>query len=137
MDGSYEILFTLCVYRGWYDFEMSTNNQIDLIEFPAGSPEELKVTTNFFTTVFGWQYKDWGEVYHDTADSGLSSGVIAAEQGKSKMPLAVIYVKDLEATKEQIVQAGGTIIIDVYSFPGGRRFHFTEPSGNELAVWSE
>ena len=116
---------------------MTTNNHIDLIELPASSPEELKATADFFTNVFGWNYKDWGGVYSDTSDSGVTSGIIAAEQGKPTMPLAVIYAKNLEETKQNIVEAGGKIITDIYSFPGGRRFHFTDPAGNELAVWSE
>lgn len=116
---------------------MSTNNQIDLIEFPAQSPEELKTITEFFATVFGWNYKDWGGVYSDTPDSGVTSGVIAAEPNRPTMPLAVIYAKDLEATKDKVVAAGGKIIADIYAFPGGRRLHFTDPAGHELAVWSE
>jgi predicted enzyme related to lactoylglutathione lyase len=115
---------------------MNKNNHIDLIEFPAKNPEELKAVTNFFSQVFGWKYKDWGGVYSDTADSGLQSGVIATDDRPLK-PLAVVYAKDLEVTKAAIVKAGGTITRDIYPFPGGRRFHFTDPAGNELAVWSE
>ena len=115
---------------------MSKNNQIDLIEFPAKDAEELKTVTQFFSAAFGWNYKDWGGVYSDTPDSGLTSGVIAAED-RPTMPFAVIYAEDLEATKEAIVKAGGKITRDTYSFPGGRRFHFADPAGNELAVWSE
>ncbi len=115
---------------------MSQNNQIDLIEFPAKDAEEAQVVTKFFSNVFGWNYKDWGGVYHDTPDSGLMSGVIATEN-RPKMPLAVLYASDLEATKAKIVEAGGTIIQDIAPFPGGRRFHFADPAGNELAVWSE
>jgi predicted enzyme related to lactoylglutathione lyase len=116
---------------------MSTNNHIDLIEFPAKSAEELKAVAEFFSTVFGWKYKDWGGVYSDTSDSGVMSGVNATEPAKQKMPLAVIYAKDLEATKEHVLAADGKILVDIYPFPGGRRFHFTDPAGNELAVWSE
>jgi predicted enzyme related to lactoylglutathione lyase len=115
---------------------MSKHNHIDLIEFPAKNAEELQTVTTFFTAVFGWNYKDWGSTYHDTQDSGLTSGVIATDD-RPIMPLTVIYTNDLEATKETIVKAGGTITRDIYSFPGGRRFHFTDPAGNELAVWSE
>lgn len=114
---------------------MSTHNHIDLIEFPVKNAEELKTTRDFFTNVFGWKYTDWGEDYSDTTDSGASSGVNA--DGGASMPLTVIYANDLEATKEKIVQSGGRIIVDTYEFPGGRRFHFTEPNGNELAVWSK
>jgi predicted enzyme related to lactoylglutathione lyase len=113
------------------------NNHIDLVEFPANSPEELKITKEFFTEAFGWKFKEWGEEYVDTQDSGLPSGINAATEGRPSMPLAVVYAKDLESTKEKIIKAGGTIIQDTYSFPGGRRFHFKDPAGNELAVWSE
>lgn len=114
---------------------MAQHHQIDLVEFPVKSAAELKQTKDFFAEVFGWKYTDWGEEYADTSDSGASSGINA--DGGSSMPLTVIYSDDLEKTKERIVQNGGTIIVDTYTFPGGRRFHFTEPNGNELAVWSK
>lgn len=114
---------------------MAKHNQIDLIEFPVKSAEELKVTTDFFTNVFGWKYTNWSDTYSDTTQSGTNSGV-NSDHGQS-MPLTVIYSEDLEATKEKVIQSGGTILLDTYTFPGGRRFHFTEPNGNELAVWSE
>jgi len=114
---------------------MATHNKIDLIEFPVKSEEQLKQTKEFFSNVFGWKYNDWGDDYSDTTDSGASSGVNA--DGGSTMPLTVIYTSDLDKTKELVVKNGGKIIADTYSFPGGRRFHFTEPNGNELAVWSK
>ena len=114
---------------------MATNNQIDLIEFPVKSAEELQTTREFFTNVFGWKYNEWGDDYTDTTDSGAASGVNA--DGSATMPLTVIYADDLDATKEKVVQSGGKIIVDTYEFPGGKRFHFTEPNGNELAVWSK
>lgn len=114
---------------------MAKHNQIDLIEFPVKNAEELQATQAFFTNVFEWKYTNWGADYADTPDSGASSGINA--DGGSTMPLTVIYTEDLERTKKLVVANGGTIIVDTYEFPGGRRFHFTEPSGNELAVWSE
>jgi predicted enzyme related to lactoylglutathione lyase len=114
---------------------MATHNQIDLIEFPVISEDALKITTAFFTDVFGWKYTNWSGDYSDTPDSGANSGV-NADSGSS-MPLTVIYSSDLEATKEKVIKSGGKIIVETYEFPGGRRFHFTEPSGSELAVWSE
>ena len=114
---------------------MAIHNQIDLIEFPAASSDALKATTSFFTSVFDWKYTNWGEDYSDTTDSGANSGVNADKT--ASMPLAVIYSKDLEGTKEKIIQNGGKIIVDTYMFPGGKRFHFMEPGGSELAVWSE
>ena len=114
---------------------MAIHNRIDLIEFPAKSADEHARTQKFFTNVFGWNYTEWGKTYSDTIDSGLSSGVNS--DGGQSMPLTVIYSNDLEATKEKVVQSGGKILLDIYTFPGGRRFHFIEPSGSELAVWSE
>jgi len=118
-----------------YNSHMTQHNHIDLIEFPVKSAEQLKQTKDFFSGVFGWKYTDWGEDYSDTTESGTSSGVNA--DGSSSMPLTVIYSEDLEKTKELVVQNGGKIIVETYDFPGGRRFHFTEPNGNELAVWSK
>jgi len=111
------------------------HNQIDLIEFPVKSVEQLKRTKEFFTSVFEWKYTDWSGDYSDTAESGTNSGVNA--DGSATMPLTVIYSADLDKTKKLVVENGGNIIVDTYAFPGGRRFHFTEPNGNELAVWSE
>lgn len=119
----------------WYAGSMAKHNQIDLIEFPVKSGKQLKQTKDFFRQVFGWKYTDWGGDYSDTEASGTNSGVNA--DGGATMPLTVIYSADLEKTKQLVVQNGGKIIVDTYTFPGGRRFHFTEPSGNELAVWSE
>lgn len=113
------------------------NNQVSLIEFPANSPEELKAVTHFYSAAFGWEYKDWGGVYSDTSDSGVTTGVIATEQGRPTMPLAVVYASDLDKKQEAIREAGGKVTLDTYEFPGGRRFHFMDPAGNELAVWSE
>lgn len=114
---------------------MPKHNHIDLIEFPVQSPEDLKTTRDFFAGVFGWKYKDWGESYSDTTESGTSSGINSDH--RQSMPLTVIYSENLDATKDLVVKNGGKIIRDTYEFPGGRRFHFTEPNGNELAVWSK
>lgn len=116
---------------------MPKPNTIDLIEFPTKDPEELNKVTAFFGQVFNWQFKDWGDGYKDTQDGGLAAGFNGTPANKQTMPLTVIYTDDLDAVKAKVVQAGGTIIIDTYAFPGGRRFHFADPAGNELAVWSE
>ena len=116
---------------------MSKDSQIDLVEFPASSPEELMAIKIFFAEAFNWQYKDYGDGYSDTPDSGLTFGINATNEGQSSMPLVVIYASNLEAAKEKVVQAGGKIIVDTYPFPGGRRFHFIDPAGHEFAVWSE
>jgi predicted enzyme related to lactoylglutathione lyase len=109
----------------------------DFIEFPVKSVSDLEKTKSFYSSVFKWSYKDWGDDYSDTKDSGLGSGLNSDSTHKSKYPLAVIYEENIEMSKESVVSAGGIITRDIFSFPGGRRFHFTDPAGNELAVWSD
>jgi len=116
---------------------MPTHNQIDLIEFPAADAETLTASRRFYEAVFGWTFTDYGE-YLDTPDSGVVAGFNAVTDAHhQKMPLAVLYVSDLEAARATVEASGGTIVHEIYGFPGGRRFHFADPAGNELAVWSE
>jgi len=114
---------------------MNDNNKIDYIEFPASSIKQLGRTKTFFNTVFGWEYKEWGDDYIDTKDSGVSSGVSA--DNPSKAPLPVVRTQDIEMMYNRVKSAGGVITREIFVFPGGRRFHFREPGGSELAVWSE
>jgi uncharacterized protein len=116
---------------------MSTNNHIDLVEFPASSADEVRAMTTFFSQVFGWKFKDWGNDYSDTHESGVTAGVNGSETKEQLAPLAVIYSDNLEVTKDKVVQAGGKITHQITAFPGGRRFAFTDPAGNQLAVWSD
>ena len=111
------------------------SNKIDYIEFPAKSVAELNKMRDFFGGVFGWEYAVYGSDFADTNDSGTSSGINAEEP--SLAPLAVIHVADLEATYDKVAAAGGRITREIFEFPGGRRFHFQDPAGNELAAWSE
>jgi len=111
------------------------NNQIDYVELPAKSIDDLNKARDFFTDVFGWNYAMYGDDYADTGDSGVSSGVNAENPATTVLP--VIYVTDLQATYEKIKVSGASIVREIFSFPGGRRFHFKDPAGNELAVWSE
>jgi uncharacterized protein len=111
--------------------------KIDFIEFPIKNFKDFTKTKTFYSNVFNWKYKDWGDDYSDTKDSGLGSGLNGDASHKPKYPLAVIYVEDLESSKEQIINSGGKITKEIFSFHGGRRFHFNDPSGNELAVWSD
>ena len=112
-------------------------NCFDFIEFPAESIDELNQSKDFYRSVFGWSYKDWGDDYADTQSSGLGSGINADPGHRSRHPLAVIYAADLESVRGKVVQSNGVITREIFSFPGGRRFHFTDPAGNELAVWSD
>lgn len=113
-------------------------NQIDFIEFPAMNPESLARAKAFYAAAFGWSFKDWGEDYVDTASSGLGCGFNAdPEHRPDGKPLVVIYAADLPAMLVKVVASGGRITKEIFSFPGGRRFHFQDPSGNDLAVWSD
>ena len=105
------------------------------IEFPAPSRESLHAARAFYGQAFGWMYQPWGDDYMDTAGSGIGSGM-TCDHPPCK-PLAVIYAADLEAACAKVRQAGGAITQEIFAFPGGRRFHFTDPAGNELAVWSD
>ena len=116
---------------------MPTHETINYVEFPAAN---LEATKAFFEAVFGWSFVDYGPDYTAFADRGLDGGfyrselVAAAERGSA---LIVFYSDRLEDTQSKIEQAGGRILKPVFTFPGGRRFHFAEPSGNEFGVWSD
>jgi predicted enzyme related to lactoylglutathione lyase len=112
-------------------------SRFDYVELPTKSREGHKKAKSFYSSVFGWSYTDWGDDYSDTKDSGISSGLNADSSNASQYPFAVIYVQEIEAVKKEIIAAGGQITRDIFSFPGGRRFHFTDPNGNELGIWSD
>jgi uncharacterized protein len=110
------------------------DRRIDYIEFSVTSVPEAK---RFYGEAFGWSFEDYGPEYASFADGRLSGGFQTASRVVSGGPLVVIYALDLEAQERRVKQAGGAIVRAIFSFPGGRRFHFTDPSGNELAVWSD
>lgn len=110
------------------------HNRVDYIEFPA---TDIGKTKEFYGKVFGWKFTDYGPDYTSFEDGRLSGGFTTDMKAKAGSTLVVIYSKDLADTKAKVVSAGGDIVRDIYEFPGGRRFHFTDPNGNELAVWSE
>jgi hypothetical protein len=113
----------------------ATNDQrIDYIEFPAADIPAVKA---FYERVFGWQFTDYGPDYTSFVDGRLAGGFTKDRQRAASGVLVVVYAADLAATESRIRQAGGAIVKETFSFPGGRRFHFTDPAGNELAVWSE
>jgi len=114
---------------------MSKHNEIDYIELPASGAEDFAKVKSFYGSVFGWEYQQWGDDYADTKDSGVGSGINA--DGPSKAPLIVIYVSDIAAAYERVKTAGGVITKEIFPFPGGQRFHFKDPAGNELAAWAE
>lgn len=112
-------------------------NTIDYVEFPASDRPQMARARQFFSAVFGWSFKEWGDDYIDTATSGIMSGMNADSTHRTARPLVVVYVEDLEVAHARVVAAGGQITRPIFSFPGGRRFHFTDPAGHELGVWSD
>ena len=115
---------------------MCSSDLIDYVELPAGDISQHGAAKQFYRAVFGWVYQEWGDEYADTQDSGLASGLSVDPQRLAK-PLPVIYASDLEATLAQVKAHQGTIVREPFAFPGGRRFHFSDPAGNEIAVWSD
>lgn len=112
-------------------------NKIDFIEFPTKSIASLGDSKRFFADAFGWLCNDWGDDYSDVTNSGIGTGINADPEHRPIMPLVIIFSSNLETSRAKVLAAGGKIIKDIFSFPGGRRFHFKEPGGNELAVWSD
>lgn len=110
------------------------HHRIDYVEFPATTTESVKT---FYGKAFGWEFADYGPTYAAPINAGLDGGFQADPDEKPAKPLIILYSKDLVASVAAVTKAGGVIIAPIYDFPGGRRFHFTDPSGNELAVWSE
>lgn len=113
---------------------MKPEKQIDYVELPMA---DLNATKAFYETVFGWKFEDYGPDYTSFSDGRLSGGFSRDMQTPGRGVLLVIYAGDLASVQEAIRAAGGSVTKDIFSFPGGRRFHFTDPNGNELAVWSD
>ena len=107
---------------------------INYVEFKAHDLEQIKI---FYAAAFGWKFTDYGPNYTAFSESGLEGGFEKTEAPIVNGTLVVLYHKNLEQIKEHIIQSGGKVSIDIFSFPGGRRFQFSDPSGNELAVWSD
>jgi predicted enzyme related to lactoylglutathione lyase len=116
---------------------MQTNpnhRRVDYIEFPA---TDIAATKAFYERVFGWKFTDYGPDYTSFEDGRLAGGFWKKDAVTAGGPLVVIYAAGLEAMQAKVAVAGGTVVKEIFSFPGGRRFHFADPSGNELAVWSD
>ena len=116
---------------------ISQQDQINYLEYPA---KDIQATKNFFSTVFGWTFTDYGPEYSSFNHAGIDGGFFKADLcslARNGACLTVLYSNDLELTKENIIAAGGEINQEIFSFPGGKRFHFLEPSGNEFAVWKK
>ncbi|KAB0573621.1 MULTISPECIES: VOC family protein [Brucella] len=113
---------------------MRITGKLDYLEMPAANGS-LDTAKSFYARAFGWSFVDYGPTYSAFAE-GLDGGFDADPQATSK-PLPVLYSAKIEETLASVTEAGGTIVKPIFAFPGGRRFHFTDPAGNELAVWSD
>ncbi|HYD27639.1 VOC family protein [Brevundimonas sp.] len=111
---------------------MREDGKLDYLELPGG---DLAASKAFYGAAFGWKFTDYGPEYA-AFDEGLDGGFDAQEDA-TRAPLPVLFAHDLEAMLARVEAAGGTIVKPIFAFPGGRRFHFRDPAGNELAVWSE
>lgn len=112
----------------------SNNGRIDYVEFPA---TDMTKTKQFYSDVFGWKFEDYGPDYASFQDGRLAGGFWTEANAAKGGVLVVIYADRLEQMEAKVRGAGCTIVKPIFSFPGGRRFHFADPNGNELAVWSD
>ena len=114
---------------------MHLHHAIDYIEFNVA---DLNAAKRFYADAFGWEFNDYGPDYAGIQGSdGEVGGLHRTNDVRTVGPLVILYSQDLERSLVAVRSAGGQIVKEPFSFPGGRRFHFTDPSGNELAVWSD
>ena len=115
---------------------MHSDRTIDYIELPA---RDIPRAKEFYSAVFGWTFEDYGPDYCAFNDGRLDGGFYRADLSSSAAggaALVIVYADDLEGTRARVLESGGTLVRDIFSFPGGRRFQFADPNGNELGVWS-
>jgi len=119
------------------DEPVAPDRTINYLELPA---RDLDAIQRFYEQAFGWSFTDYGPGYRSFSDGVMNGGFYRADAVSSTAngaALIVLYASDLEGAQEQVVRSGGSIVKEIFSFPGGRRFHFADPNGNELAVWSD
>lgn len=110
------------------------DNHINYVEFKAKDLEKIKA---FYSASFDWRFTDYGPTYTSFSESGIAGGFEKSDAQIVNGALVVLYHNNLEKIKAKIIQCKGQISKDIFSFPGGRRFHFIDPGGNELAIWSD
>jgi len=114
---------------------MRPENRIDYVEIPV---TDLKKTRAFFEGLFGWTFQEWGDEYMSFNDGRLDGGFrLASEAAPPSGVLLVFFSENLERDVERVKELGATISQEIFSFPGGRRFHFVDPVGSEFAIWGE
>lgn len=116
------------------DTSVPPSISIDYVEFAA---LDLDATKAFYGKAFGWTFVDYGPQYLAFESGKLSGGFAKSESVSKGGALVILYAENLESALEAVKNHGGKIVQDIFAFPGGHRFHFTDPSGNELAVWSD
>lgn len=109
------------------------DSRIDNIEFVVS---DIARSKDFYGTVFAWSFTDYGPSYCEFTDGRLTGGFTLGDVQPNGGPLVILYAYDLEQMQKRLEDAGGKIVIPTFKFPGGRRFHFTDPDGYQLAVWS-
>lgn len=115
----------------------SLPNAIDYLEMPS---RDLAATKRFFTALFGWSFEEYGPDYVSFNDGRLAGGFFKAEDtwmSTADCPLVVFYSAELEMIRAEVVRLGGKVTRDIFTFPGGRRFHFQAPGSGEFALWSD
>jgi len=114
---------------------MTSTTKINYIELPV---TDMAASKTFYASAFGWTYVDYGPTYAAFEGAGIDGGLDAESDRKPSKDgaLVVLFAEDLEGAQASVENAGGTITVPIFAFPGGRRFHFSDPSGNDLAVWS-
>ena len=116
---------------------MSTPLKINYLELPARDPAAAR---QFYEAAFGWTFEEYGPDYIAFNDGSLDGGFYRSESSSrvsNGATLIILYASDLEDALSRVLANGGTVLRETFSFPGGRRFHFADPNGNEIAVWSE
>jgi predicted enzyme related to lactoylglutathione lyase len=114
---------------------MRTHHAINYIEFTV---RDMDAAKRFYAEAFDWQFNDYGPEYAGIkSGDGEAGGFLRTDDLRLGGPLVILFSSNLEDSLDRVRKAGGTIVTEPFSFPGGRRFHFSDPSGNELAVWSE
>jgi uncharacterized protein len=110
------------------------DRRIDNIEFAVS---DIARSREFYGKAFGWTFKDYGPAYCEFSDGRLTGGLAKGSPAGSGGPLVILYADDLAEAQRRLEDAGARIVKPVFAFPGGRRFHFLDPDGYELAVWSD
>ena len=116
---------------------MAAENKIDYVEFPA---RDIPKAQAFFSELFGWQFENYGPDYCSFNDGRITGGFFTSElnsETEKGCCLVIFYSENLENSLGRVVELGGTIAKEIFSFPGGRRFHFKDPNDNEFAIWSD